>query len=100
MEKTERKLTQHQIQISNLLSAVSSKTSLSGTPLCSAIGKLKSRFGYNLCAEIFIKLPDMSGQDGRNFIRYAERVLQNEYVKRNPQGPDRVLANLSSMIGR
>ena len=55
-------------------------------------------FGASLCVEILNNSAKFSG--ARSPIAYATSILQREYVKRNPQGPDRVLSNLSSMIGR
>ena len=98
--KEKRKLTKQQIEVASLLSAISSKTSITGPAIFPIVGKFKSRFGYALCAEVFQTLPDMSGRSGSDFVSYTERCLQNAYVKRNPQGPDRVLVGLSNSIGR
>jgi hypothetical protein len=81
-----------------LVSLIASKSSL--VRPWGIAGKWTKRFGPDLCAEILGRLPDMSGRAGRDFICYAEKSLQNEYVKRNPQGPDLVLYNLSQSMGR
>jgi DNA-binding transcriptional regulator GbsR (MarR family) len=81
-----------------LVSLIASKSSL--VRPWGIAGKWCKRFGPDLCAEILERLPDMSGRMGRDFICYAEKALQNEWIKRNPQGRDQVLAGLSEMIGR
>lgn len=81
-----------------LVSLIASKSSL--VRPWGIAGKWVKRFGPDLCAEIVERLPDMTGRTGHDFICYTEKALQNEWLKRNPQGRDQVLAGLSEMIGR
>ncbi len=97
MEKPKKKLTEKQIRVASLAAVLKGKTCF-GESSYGVAGRMMNRFGYNLCAEFFQNMPDM--RFNQKCVAYIEKCLQNEYVKRNPQGPDRVLVGLSQSMGR
>jgi len=80
-----------------LAEVLKAKTPLRDRQLYAMAGRWGNKFTFDLCAEVFQNMQDMS--QNKNCIALIEKVLQIEAVKRNPQR-DTVLTDLTMSMGR